>query len=479
MASLQCPGFLQPPAQRFVWIMIATMLVYAVMMGFYGTDAHHQSRLARELFIWPVVATLLALYVAGYQALKASGRFPLHVLVGSAALVALVAMAITPFHSTDLYGYINRGWQQVAYQANPYVWTIDQIPGWQRDPMFTNHWVNNPCPYGFLFAAMARALCVLGGGHLAITTMLFKGLTLLAHFAMGLILWLSARRLGDAAPERAAYLYLANPLILLHHVANGHNDLLMALFLTLAVFTLLRGWRWLTLPLLAAATLIKYAAVLAIPFALMAIIRQAGWRTAAKGLLLALLLALAIASPYVGDIAHFPWDVLGSNASISHHSLHSLIWTIYKALAHWIPAWQEGRETVKLALKAVFALAFGGFFLWRIASAWQALRRTDSPGDVARRVAFEALLTMGVAVTLASAKFYAWYIGMFFPLALLLPARDALRRFMLVFAGVQLFGLTLLGQAHGLNFLLLSAAPMGVFLWRHGRRERPAVPVVA
>lgn len=468
--TLRLPAFLQSPPQRFLWIMLASALVYGAMLCFYGADAHHQTRLARELFIWPVIIALLGLYVAGYQALKASGRFQTHFLVISVALVALAATAIQPFHSTDLYGYVNRGWQQVAYHANPYVWTVDQIAGWTRDPMFTNHWVNNPCPYGFLFALTAKALCYAGAGHLNITTTLFKSANLLAHLAIGLLIWLSARRLGDAAPERASYLYLANPLILLHHLANGHNDILMAFFLTLAAFTLVRGWRLLTLPCLVAATLIKYSAILAIPFALMVIIRHGGWREALKGVLLGFLLALAIASPYVIDLPRFPWGEMGVNASISHNSLHSVIFTLYKVLAGWIPAWQDAREMVKASLKAVLVLAFAGFYGWRLSLAWKDLRGAETL-QAARRFAMESLLTMLVAVGLASAKFYAWYLGMFLPLAFFLSPRDELRRLTLTLAGAQLFGLTFLGQAHVLNFLLLSAAPVFPFVWR---RLRPA-----
>ena len=65
------------------------------------------------------------------------------------SVLLLILIFVIPFHSRDIYGYINRGAQQAFYAVNPYLIPLGEMTNWQSDPIFQNHWVNNPCPYGF------------------------------------------------------------------------------------------------------------------------------------------------------------------------------------------------------------------------------------------------------------------------------------------------------------------------------------------
>src|SRR5688572_15007022 len=69
-----------------------------------------------------------------------------------------ILIPVIPFHSSDLYGYLNRGFQQSILHTNPYLTPIAEIPNWKRYAFLQPHWIYNPCPYGFAFAQLVNLL---------------------------------------------------------------------------------------------------------------------------------------------------------------------------------------------------------------------------------------------------------------------------------------------------------------------------------
>src|SRR5262249_20028436 len=216
-------------------------------------------RAVAEGFHWLWAGGMLAAYLLGYRALRAGGGRAA-VVVGFAAGLGLLALLLPPFHSIDVYCYANIGWQQVGHGVNPYVAHVDETPGWERDPMFSPYWVDIPSAYGFLFARVARLVCLLGGGRLGGTVLLFEAVNAVALALTAAVVWWGCRRLRRPAPERALYLILWNPLLLVHALGNGHNDVLMALCTAAGACCALAGGWLALLPALAAAALVKYLA---------------------------------------------------------------------------------------------------------------------------------------------------------------------------------------------------------------------------
>lgn len=327
--------------------------------------------------------------------------------------------------------------------------------------MITDHWVNNPSPYGFLYLLMAKALCLLGGGNKALTLFYFKASNLVIHLLIGGLVWLGARRCQrdnpDFHPERSLYLYLWNPLLLLHSVANGHNDLWMGLFLLLSAYVALLGggaWVWM-LPALAAATLIKYGAVVVIPLACLFLLRQKAWKALGVGSLLALGILVLCALPYWSEWRDFHLKEIGRNAFVSHGSLHSLIYSAYKTLAKVVlPGLHDTQELVRTVLKNTLLGSFAIFY------GMLAFRRFRAASYPASLWVSDALLVMALLICLVSLKFYPWYLGMFFPLALYLQEGHWLRRSTVALSGAQLLSITFIGQAHFLNFLAMTGLPI-------------------
>lgn len=453
----------------------------AMTAVFYQIPALCGPRWAREVFVWPLMAALLFVYWRGYQSVLAQ-KTEMKWLWLTGVLFALVAVLIPPFHSTDIYGYINRGWQQLQYGLNPYVHTVDHIPHWEQDSMITDHWVNNPSPYGFLYLLVAKALCWLGHGDKALTVLVFKAWNGLLYLMTALLIQLGAKRLNEVGPENfrgklrpelALCLYLWNPLVLIHSLANGHNDILMGFLVTLsALAAILGGWLW-VLPTLMAATLVKYGALVILPLAVLALLKNRQWAALLGGTALSVLLFGVTGLPYLPDWQQFHLKEINHNAFVSHGSLHSLVYSMFKNLDKTVlPFLHPHRELVRSILKN---LLLGSYLIFFVGLCWKRFRQ---PGYPATQWVRDALLAMTVLICLISLKFYPWYLGMFFPLAFFLPETDWLRRFIVVLSCTQMFSITFIGQAHLLNFALMTGLPLG-WLWWNWKKGRLSVQEVS
>ncbi len=466
-------AFIQTPFFRWAGWLAVGLIATAL---FYQMPVLSGPRLNRELFVWPLTFALIFLYWQGYQSVCAN-KIPIKAIWISGLVWAILAVWIPAFHSTDIYGYINRGWQQAHYGLNPYVYTIDHIPNWDSDPMITDHWVNNPSPYGFLYLLIAKILCGLGQGNKAATIILFKGLNAVLYGGTAVLIWLGAQRLNQKGseafrnrlkPDRAVYLYLWNPLVLIHSLSNGHNDMLMGFFVTLAALLGLVGsWLWI-LPALMAATLIKYGALVILPLALLFLFKNKAWFTLVGGFVLAILLFGITGLPYLPDWRQFHLAEINHNAFVSHGSLHSLVYSLFKNLDKTLlPALHPHRDWIRGVLKNTLLGAYALFFA---GLCWRRFRQSVYPVTQWIR---DALLVMAVLIGLVSLKFYPWYLGMFFPLAFYLPDEDCLRRLLIFWSCAQLFSITFIGQAHLLNFVVMTALPIGWLLWERKKLKKP------
>jgi hypothetical protein len=458
--------------------LVLSLGLYLLWLGltwlFFRESDNAFPRVGHEFYMWGLSLGLLGGYGLGYQGLKqwlSNTETPLKPahwgwVLGGFAVFSWFALYTQPFQSTDIYGYINRGWQQFHYATNPYVTTIDGISGWGEDPMFRNHWVNNPIPYGFLFAHITRFICYLGEGDWHQTLLAFKWLSWFALAGCAVLVNHALKCLKRSPHERilAAYLLLWNPLIVMHQLVNGHNDILMGFFTTLASVFVISGQALWILPSLIAAGFIKYLPFMLLPFGALWIWHQAQEKTIYYkfGLLgLALGVSVLIAYPYVLDFDAFRFGDIGGNATVTHNSLAALIHHGYKnILSKLLPFLKVTVSPINTMVKV---LLWGGFFTLYVKLLWQWLKPT--PSEKEKRVPnqakwiFQIVLLQFVLVCWVSSKFYAWYLGMFFPMAFLLPQGHPLRKMIIAVSCAQMLSITFLGQAHMANFILMTLLP--------------------
>ena len=452
---------------------IATTLGY-VALAFIPDRA---SRVAREAAAWGVVLLLLFLYGQGSRAVHEAPAATRGVVVGFFLALAAAAACVWPFHSQDVYLYENAGRLQSAHGLDPYVAVPRDLPNPRADPLLTDTWDDEVFPYGFLFAQEARLVAGLAGDRLALALALFKAVNVLALAVAGAVLLSTARRLGRERPEHAAYLLLWSPFLLVHHVANAHNDLLVGFGVLAALRLSLDGRDLLAAAVAALAASIKAPAAVLVPLlALHAATRipYSGVRHRGKGFarggavcLTALATFLATGIPYLADARDFRWNDIAASWSTPSYSLHAALLGAWHALGRAVPAIAAGEPTFRAVTQTALAAAFLVFLAWRLV---RAARRPagDADGPIADVVAVLIAL-----LCVASSRFGPWYGAMFLPAALLLPEDHVLRRLSLRLCAFELLALTFGGRARILDALVMTGIPLA-WTWIESRRASAA-----
>jgi alpha-1,6-mannosyltransferase len=126
-------------------------------------------------------------------------------------------------------------------------------------------WQDTPAPYGPLFILIAKSVAWAIGDNIVLGVILMR-LALLP----GLLLFVWAlpeltRRLGGRVPV-ALWVAVANPVMVVHLVGGGHNDLLVVGLLAAGSLVALRGGHAAGIALVTGAMAVKASAVIALPF---------------------------------------------------------------------------------------------------------------------------------------------------------------------------------------------------------------------
>jgi alpha-1,6-mannosyltransferase len=452
-------------------------LLWAIIV--WGLWPFKQARLYREILSLTLIITWGCLWWR-WSVVK---PLPLKTLGTGIWALIVVAMVMPPFHSTDVFGYINRGWQQVAYHTNPYVTTISQLPAvvsapstngvgggsstaLTTDAMLTNHWIFNPCPYGFLFALIAWATCCLP----LIMPIGKMGLVLVFKLTQLALLRVNVACLqglhthaegGSASFPKANYIsahsLLWHPLVVVHGLANGHNDGWVGTLLLLAV-VFSQQYPLLNLPLLLLAGWVKLLPLFALPLTFFTVWRLCGWRMTLYSTLLAGVLGALCAIPYVGS-QPFQWRAFIENIGLSHNSLHAFITDVYQVIQpillpfmpqyHFMVGWVKG------------LLWFGMLLVTGYISILPLLRPNWSWR--AWQVGLMALLLGELLI--ASSKFHGWYLNMVLPLLWGFGLKHRWVRAVLLISLAQTLGVSFLGRAHIANTLIMTILPV-VWIYR-------------
>jgi len=383
------------------------------------------------------------------------------------AIYGAVLLAVIPFHSSDLYGYINRGFQQSLYHTNPYLTPVAILDHWQQDPVFHAHWIYNPAPYGFFFIQLTAFLTAVADRSFTAAFLMFKGLNwLLLLGCTGLMLSLS-HRLNHPRAWLAAACFGLNPLVLLHVMGNGHNDILMVLLLLAALHQLGQdGNRWTALPLLTLSVLVKYASILALPFMLIYLYKQRDYHALRLGGLVSILLVGILVSLYVNFQSPWPWADLMTNAGKAQHSLVDMLSDAIYYPMKWLHL--PAKAGAAVALQILKPLFWAGFIAYYAREVWKFSRQSV---DFSQVVASTGI-TLTIMVALISAKFHPWYTVMFLPGLLLMPENSRWRQFGLWFSLFQLAGFTVFQNLPVISPLVL----IGIPLWLAFRKRANFLP---
>jgi hypothetical protein len=247
-------------------------------------------------------------------------------------LVQLMSPAML---STDLYSYVMYGRVWGLYQGDPY----STIPHYHTDPyepLF--YWKTDPSFYGPLWTLLSAELAMWGGERIGLTVLLFRGFTIVAALAGAAFLWASLRRFAPRHAAQGLVFFLWNPLLILETGLSGHNDILMATFLLLAVLLHLHDRRVWAVAALMLSALVKFATVPILALYVLLAVRQLpGWRlrgsylaaaSAGTALTIFVVLGLAQAGPQVLSV--------GALASGPERYFNSIPALVFDRLRLWL-----------------------------------------------------------------------------------------------------------------------------------------------
>ncbi|HZB51940.1 MAG TPA: polyprenol phosphomannose-dependent alpha 1,6 mannosyltransferase MptB, partial [Mycobacteriales bacterium] len=169
-----------------------------------------------------------------------------------------------PMFSRDVYSYGAQGWM-VHVGASPYFWGPGAIP---ENPFLVDVpdlWTHTPAPYGPLFLQLARWVVDLGSDETVPTVL---GMRLLALVGVALLVRYVPRLAAHCGvpADRALWLGVLNPLVLLHFVSGAHNDSLLVGLVVAGLVLVLDRRPALGVVVCSLALLVKAPAALALVF---------------------------------------------------------------------------------------------------------------------------------------------------------------------------------------------------------------------
>jgi hypothetical protein len=241
------------------------------------------------------------LYIAGCLLIARARRMTRLIKVSALAFMAgpgVVNIFLYPAGALDVFNYMVDLKLAYHYGDNPYV--VTNPPFIVADPISKSAFLLNvPLFYGpawLLFSGIPA---------------LFTGFDDVVHLLMALkafnllLLALTALLIARAQPTvrrrwLAAFLFLANPLIVFEGVGNAHNDVMMTLFLVAAIYAMRqpRG-AWVAAPALALSALVKLFTLAVAPlFLVEAIKRRWNVRQYALGLVVTVAVAIGVIAPF-------------------------------------------------------------------------------------------------------------------------------------------------------------------------------------
>jgi alpha-1,6-mannosyltransferase len=190
---------------------------------------------------------------------RAGGR----AVLTTAAVWTAPMLVSPPLFTRDVFSYLAQGGLPLA-GFDPYAVGPEAMPG-----VFTENvhyfWQGTPAPYGPLFILLAKSVSWLAGDNIILGVVLMR-LALLPGLA--LLVWALpelTRRLGGRVPV-ALWVAVANPVMVIHMVGGGHNDLLVVGMLAAGSLVALRGAPASGIALVTAAMAVKASAGIALPF---------------------------------------------------------------------------------------------------------------------------------------------------------------------------------------------------------------------
>jgi Glycosyltransferase family 87 len=408
-------------------------------------DAPRYTAITGPVFLASLLA-LNGLYLGAlWLAARTGGRAAAVVL-----LIALPSLSVAvllpgyPLLSNDLFKYVFDGRIMTVYGENPFL----HVPADFPDDRFYDlvYWKAAVNAHGPIWRVLEAASAEVGSERCVDAILAMKVWPTLAYLATIGVLYFLLRSICPNRALTGTLAYAWCPLVLLEAVQNGHNDVVAALPVLLAVWAAQSGrWR-LAIVLVAVGFLVKPLAAVAGPILLVAAWRAgpSARREAVTGIALAAVMVVGAYAPFFGGLSTFQGLDRGSIFSASPAEL--------LVIALEGVGWPLDR-----AMTVARVLSVGAFVALALLQLWGVWRGRLPVASAVAGVLF-AYLVVG------SQWFNPWYLLWLMPLAIVAPDR---RIRVLALAFATLAPLTYLLQYDARLVVPLVFVPIGVLAVRY------------
>lgn len=192
-------------------------------------------------------------------------RTAIWIILGFGVVFAGTMVLVYPGTALDVYVYVVYNLVEVQYHHNP-IFTAPMT--FAHDPLIAQRsdgWGGIGAPYG-PFALVLDAIPTILFGRNLLANLLF--LKIMFSAALIVVAYLTFKLLKMVSPRHAlsgALLVAWNPLLLFETAANGHNDMLMMVFVVLALYCVVEGDHVTGMVLLVASVMVKYGTAVLVP----------------------------------------------------------------------------------------------------------------------------------------------------------------------------------------------------------------------
>ncbi len=274
-----------------------------------------------------LIIILSGTYIIGYYLLKSVKKITTSlklIIIFSILAVGIINVFIYPVGQSDIFTYIIESKLFFFYHQNPYLTTFQN---YFRDPLFYYTGFSNlPLVYGPAWLLLSAIPFVfVGFKNLLYLLLSYKIFSFFCLIIIAAVIFLYED--NENSKWKNLYLFALNPFILFEAVTNGHNDIVMTVFLVGAVF-LFKKKSWLALAFLVLSGLVKYFSFILIPLFIL-LTFKAKWpqKIILKSAFASFLIGAILSSTFfigAGQISNFIYSISAS-LNIKTYSIFSLI----------------------------------------------------------------------------------------------------------------------------------------------------------
>jgi len=223
-------------------------------------------------------------------------------VLGIGVLCSTVLLGLYPITALDVALYVVRARLWAFYGGSPMTAVPADFP---QDPYIglSGEYTKEVSPYGPVWELVAQIPIHLGLFDIASGIIAMKIISLISYIGMAVLVGWYARQdkpQHGLSGLTAMTFFALNPLVLMQAIGNGHNDMVMLVFMTLGLVLWQRDqWAWAAL-VLTLATLVKITGLILMPlFAMAVLVAAPNWRTRiTRGLGIAAIFVITAAIAY-------------------------------------------------------------------------------------------------------------------------------------------------------------------------------------